>query len=389
MTQRLFLPIVLGCAASAFAQSVPTASQSQPTSGDQIQSLANFWTPERLAAARPMPLPQVDPASVAVANAPSMPGASGVIAGGRPSVPPAPVEQAATERFPLNQDSGEDTAGTPSPTGFNYEMPFNNYRTGINNEYPYSTIGKLFFVIPAGASEPAGEYVCSGAVALNNHTVVTARHCVFDYVSQKWYGSWVFYPGWNDGSNSALGGAWYVNFAYTWVGSSTASLTSGGWDIALLSMHDSTGTGCGGDKGKTIGGSYTGWLGAWYGENYSQVQFNIFGYPQEAPFEGNYLYQDNGATGALNPNGSSGIVEVGNPQTGGTSGGPWIVGFNPNNATDPSPNNTVGTGNFNMVNGVNSFQWTNPSQPYAINGPEFEQSNFWNLYTDYQTVTCS
>jgi hypothetical protein len=36
------------------------------------------------------------------------------------------------------------------------------------------------------------------------------------------------------------------------------------------------------------------------------------------------------------------------------------------------------------VNGLNSFKWTNPSHPLSINGPEFNQNNFNQLYTDYQ-----
>jgi hypothetical protein len=152
-------------------------------------------------------------------------------------------------------------------------------------------------------------------------------------------------------------------------------------------MHDSTGTGCGGDKGKTIG-SITGWLGYTYGGNYSQRQWNIFGYPQGAPFEGNYLYQDNGATGAVNPLGTTNIVEVGDPQTGGSSGGPWIIGFNPKDAKDPSPNDNTFPGYSNLENGVNSFQWTTPSEPLAINGTVFTAANYWNLYQFLLKQTC-
>jgi V8-like Glu-specific endopeptidase len=266
-------------------------------------------------------------------------------------------------------------------------MPFNNYRAGNHNTYPYSAIGKLFFTIPPGTSEAPGEYVCSAAVAgIPSYVVITARHCVFDYVTSKWYKNWVFYPGWNNGPDSTLHGAWYPNVVATWVGSSTLSLTTG-WDIALMTMHDSTGTGCGGDRGRTIG-NYTGWLGYSYGGNYSQRQWNIFGYPQAAPFEGNYLYQDNGATGQVNPLGSNNVVEAGNPQTGGTSGGPWVIGFDPNDATDPYPNNNTNPGLVNLENGVNSFIWTNPSEPLALNGTVFTQGNYWNLWLFLNSQTC-
>jgi V8-like Glu-specific endopeptidase len=358
----------------------------------EARSVSNYWTEERMAAAKPMPLPKVERGSIQPDSLQKLaPEPMKFGPGGRPTIQLQSEElaspEAAATRFPLDRGEaaeGSDEAVSPETTPFSYELPFNDYRTGINNEYPYSTVGKLFFTIPQGASEPAGDYVCSGSVALNNHTVLTARHCMYDISTHKWYGNWTFYPGWNNGSNSALGGGWKVNFAYTWT--SNGSGPTWYWDIGFLSMHDSTGTGCGGDKGKVIG-NYTGWLGWTYGGDYTQRQWNIFGYPQASPFEGNYLYQDNGATGIVNPLGNTGIVEVGNPQTGGTSGGPWMIGFNPNDGKTPTPNNNTFNG-FNLANGVNSFQWTNPSEPLAINGPEFNSNNFETLYTDYGKLAC-
>jgi len=377
---------------SLLAQEAPKASSSSAGKpvvklNAEARSVSEYWTPERMASALPMPLPRSAPGDVhtnaAVRTKPE-PMVTGP--GGRPSIQLNVEEQNSVERFPLNQGEAVENAPegiTPDTTPFSYELPFNNYRTGINSEYPYTTIGKLFFTIPEGASEPAGDYVCSGSVALNSHTVLTARHCMFDIGTGKWYSNWVFYPGWNNGGSTALGGGWHVNFAYTWV----SNAPNWYWDIGFLSLHDSTGKGCGGDSGKVIG-SYTGWLGYAYGGDYTQRQWNIFGYPQAAPFEGNYLYQDNGATGIVNPLGTSGIVEIGNPQTGGTSGGPWIIGFNPGNAKDPAPSNNIFPTYFNLANGVNSFQWTEPSEPLAINGAEFNSDNFWTLYQDYSTVPC-
>jgi len=391
---RLALALACTFAASALAQdavkSTNTNISTAPVIKDeaQIKALQAFWTPERLAAAKPMPIPRVDPSTVVPSNTPVAPGPVHFQPGILPAVhtEAAPVPE---ERFPLNQ--GPDTAAdaTPSPDGFTYEMPFNNYRTGINNQFPYSTMGKLFFSIPTGASEPAGEYVCSATVINNSYTVITARHCVFDYVKSKWYSNWVFYPEWNNGASGSVGGksgAWYPEQVATFTGSSTLSLTTG-YDIAMMLMHDSAGTGCKGNKGKTIA-YYTGALGWVYGGSNAQSQWNIFGYPQASPFEGNYLYQDNGATGALDPEGTSNIIQVGNPQTGGTSGGPWIIGFNPNNATDPNPNNNFVNGN-NYINGLNSFQWTTPSQPYAINGPAFQSFNFDVLLNYTEGLTCN
>lgn len=402
---RIALALACLCSLPALAQNTARPSEPKatvaPTSAAseeaRIRAIQEYWTPERLAAARPMPLPRVDPATVTPSNAPA-PGPVHSQPGILPTIKPQPADEPAMERFPLNQDAEGDAGfaaqsdATPSPDGFNYVMPFNNFRTGINNQFPYSTMGKLFFTVPAGVpGENPGGYVCSAAVVDNAHTVVTARHCMFDYASQKWYSNWVFYPEWNNGHSSAVGGisgAWYPKTAITWTSSGTLSLTTG-WDIGMFIMHDSPGTGCGGDKGYQIG-NYVGAMGWTYGGDFSQRQWNQFGYPQAAPFEGNYLYQNNGATGTVNPLGSSNVVEAGDPQTGGTSGGPWVIGFNPNNNTRPSgASNNTNPGGNNYDNGVNSFVWTNPAQPLSMNGTIFQQNNFYNLLTAAKALACN
>jgi V8-like Glu-specific endopeptidase len=392
--KRIIFSIACACAVSAFAQdsktTQPKASGSPMVMTEsEARSALQYWTPERMSAARPMPLPEVDPSSIEATGRPVVSGPARHSAGGLPTIHLAPSTELREQRFPLNtgsEDSADDHVVAESDTFFNYEMPFQNYRTGVNNSYPYTTIGKLFFTIPEGATEPAGDYVCSASVAMDKHTVVTARHCVYDINTHKWYGNWQFFPGWNNGSDATLGGEWTVNFAYTWT--SNGGNSAWYWDIAFLSMHDHDGKGCGGSTGSAQIGAYTGWLGWWYGGwdgNYVQRQWNIFGYPQASPFEGNYLYEDNGATGQLDPQGADGIVEVGNPQTGGTSGGPWILGFDPYQGANPTVNNNLTpAGDYNMINGVNSFKWTSPNHPLSINGAEFNTDNFSNLYTDYQ-----
>ncbi|MGB8259755.1 MAG: hypothetical protein WCE75_05375 [Terracidiphilus sp.] len=403
---RIALAIACLCSISAVAQNAKSPEPKPSTSpivtdAARIKALQEFWTPERLAAAKPMPLPRVDPSTVSANSAPAVAEPLHKSPPLLPTIRQDAAPEASSERFPLNTGSDAEADATPSPDAFSYEMPFNNFRTGINNQFPYSAMGKLFFAIPAGVpGEAPGEYVCSAAVVGNAYTVVTARHCMFDYSSRKWYSNWVFFPEWNNGGSSSVGGltaggavagqhgAWYPEIAITWTsGSSTVMSLTGGYDIGMFLMHDGTGTGCKGNKGRTIG-SYTGALGWVYGGSNAQSQWNTFGYPQGAPFEGNYLYQNNGATGTVNPLGSNDVVEVGDPQTGGCSGGPWVIGFNPNNNPNINPNNNFLNGN-NYDNGVNSFVWTNPAQPLAMNGTIFQSANFYNLWTAAQALTCN
>ena len=391
---RLAAVLAIACATGAYAQEsrivAPKTAIAPRLTDDEISDVKAYWTADRLSRAIPMTIPTVDSASVPEVT-PKAPEPLHISPGQAPTASLPAGDEISSERFPLTTLTENGLQATPDATtpGFNYEMPFTNFRPGEPNTYPYTTIGKLFFVIPKGASEAAGDYVCSAAVTGGNHLVITARHCVFDTTNKIWYGSWVFYPGWNNGSDKTLGGAWYPHTVATWTtGSATVLSLTGGYDIAMMTMHDSTGTGCNGDKGKTIG-TYTGWLGWTYGGNFSQRQWNIFGYPQAAPFEGNYLYNDEGATGQVNPLGSSDVVEVGNPQTGGTSGGPWVIGLDPRGTTDPNPSNNTNPGSTNLSNGVNSFKWTSPAHPLSINGTVFFEDNFDNLLTYTTGLSCT
>src|SRR5262249_41449679 len=151
----------------------------------------------------------------------------------------------------------------------------------------------------------------------------------------------------------------------------------------FLQLNDAAGYGCDGSSGTPPIWSYTGSLGVWIfndASQYAKVQADVLGYPQGAPFSGDTMYQNSAVVSVINPLGTTNIVELGNPQTGGSSGGPWIVGLNPNVA-DNGTNNTLKLSN--IIVGLNSFQWTSPSQPLAMNGPAFLVYNVWNLYLNY------
>jgi hypothetical protein len=70
-------------------------------------------------------------------------------------------------------------------------------------------------------------------------------------------------------------------------------------------------------------------------------------------------------------------VEVGNSQTGGSSGGPWIRRFKPGLA-----------GAKNYANGLNSFRIVSPAHPRAINGLKFFDYNFNQLLLGAQALAC-
>jgi len=252
-------------------------------------------------------------------------------------------------------------------------------------------VGRLFF------SLEGGNFSCSASV-IRPHTLVTARHCMFDYSTGTFGSNWAFYPDFNNGkADTAIGGGiWFAEFAFTWVSGAPGF----NYDIGLLAMHDANGQGCYLINDTATTELYTGFLGYTYNGDYSQRQWAVFGYPAETnsedgnPFNGKWQIRSDAATGHVNDDiggNFTNTVEIGSDQTGGTSGGPWIIGYNPGTSKTFKfgANSMFGSNNGNFVNSVNSFKFTNPDHGLAINGPEFNDYNLLNLLTAYNSVTCN
>ena len=395
---------ITGLAVAAFPQdhNTPLSHGLQMKDADQALT-KQYWTNDRLANTKPMPLPVVDPATVlpsvrALANPAATPATPRILNGTRPTITPAKNNESqwaytrqdeSLTTIKMLDHSG--TAATPSQESlsakaatFGYEFPFNNYQVPDINTYPYTAGGKLFFSVPPGASMPAGEYVCSGAVFYDSHTVLTARHCMYDYATGTWYSNFIFYPAWNRGPNPAFNNGWTVREAFTW----TTNASTPDYDIGFLQLNDAAGFGCNGSSGTPPIWSYTGSLGViYFGDvsQYGNIQETVVAYPQASPFTGDLMYQDMAVVAVTNPLGLANVVEIGNPQSDGSNGGPWIVGIDPGAAANGINNTINGT---NLITGLNSFKWTNPNQPLASNGPAFLGYNLWSLYLRYQQVPC-
>ena len=388
--QVAFLLLGALAASTALAQDKPVNRGSDEVQVEDSAAVLAYWTPDRLSNAKPMDLLEADISmgdGVAAAAANVEPQV--FVEGQRPTVNvPArfdgPFIGAAEKPAPLESEM----------TAFTYVYPFSTYYNNDFNVYPSNTIGRLFFTLEGT------DFSCSASV-IHPHTLVTARHCVFDYSTGKFGSNFAFYPDLNNGkADTAIGtGVWTANFAYTW----TSGAAGMNYDIGLLALHDEDGKGCHGDTGTHPIEYYVGYLGYTYGGNFSQRQWAVFGYPAETnstdgnAFNGNWEIRTDAATGNVNDN-IGGIytntIEIGSDQTGGASGGPWIIGYNAGNKTTftyGSNNtyvaNTHGDGNF--VNSVNSFKFTSPSHPLAINGPEFDGYNFLNLLNDYEKHACN
>jgi V8-like Glu-specific endopeptidase len=227
-----------------------------------------YWTPQRLANAKPM---TADPSAVTA----------------RASVPvqglPRYVPSIAPKGAALGDKAGSVTAAAaPSE---------------------WVTIGRLFFSIPGN-----GDWVCSGnVVASNNRDVIaTARHCVMNISTGQTYTSFHFAPSYNQG-NAPYG--WWNWRSMGW----RVDDTSPGGDNAFIVM--STGGNSGGHIVDAVGGSGLGFN--WATNNYAHA----IGLPASL----NYAVWCEG----MPYDGPSGGVQIPNCNglSGGASGGAFIVNY--------------------------------------------------------------
>jgi hypothetical protein len=131
----------------------PTAhTANTATSTTSAAALDSYWTPDRLAAAKPMPAP----------------------------------EPTADQRRSTNSPTG--------PTRF-------AHATAPRGVHPDSsvwiTIGRLVFTVP-----DKGDYLCSANVVTsdNRDVIATARHCVMDISTGQTYNNFRFAPDYNQGN---------------------------------------------------------------------------------------------------------------------------------------------------------------------------------------------
>ena len=172
------------------------------------------------------------------------------------------------------------------------------------------TTGKVFFHLGRG------DYVCSGSAILSadRSTVLTAGHCADDPETGAQATEWVFVPGYRRGATP------YGVFPATAVVSAQGWRTGGDFDVDLAFANV--------DR-NAAGVLLTDAVGG------QPVAFDTprgrpavaLGYPAEAPWDGEVLVgcagplrQDTGTTASTDQG-------IACSMTGGSSGGPWLSGF--------------------------------------------------------------
>ncbi|HVW47666.1 MAG TPA: hypothetical protein VHA76_11470 [Solirubrobacterales bacterium] len=257
------------------------------------------WTPARRAAAAPM-------SALPLSRAGTLGG--GAALGGGATLGSAPTL------------GGPATAATSSaPTSAASTSAIEGTDTGESTLFPNRANGTVYgkYVVD-GESE---YYQCSGSVidSPQGDLVLTAGHCVIDPetgVAASWV---IFVPGYREGAEP------YGAFAASsWVTTPEWTSTAGtldpdeAGDLAFLVLADSTTTGASVEA--TVGS-----LAIAFERSREQV-YTQWGYPGEAPYDGQVLYRNTAPYGGFDPIYSPAPIKIASDFTAGASGGPWTIG---------------------------------------------------------------
>jgi V8-like Glu-specific endopeptidase len=191
------------------------------------------------------------------------------------------------------------------------------------------TTGKVFF------SMGSDDYVCSGSTvaSANADVVITAAHCAKNGTG-GWATNWTFVPGYSDG-NEPYGSFTAKKF---YVASQWSKQADNDYDVAFVTLNRAKVDGTRVDAGQEVGGQ-----GIEFGHQPAQV--TAFGYPADPPYSGGQIYY---CSGRVHPDPYHETSDTGLDcaMTAGSSGGPWLAGFN----------QAAGTG---TIVSVSSFKYSN------------------------------
>lgn len=334
-------------------KAVPGNTASRVFPMEEQQATAQYWTPSRMASAKPITI------SVKAGRAARAGTADRALVGTPTVVRPA-RPAASTVASPVTTSLGRSVS--PALSAYAYPAPFTRYAlfpTSVYNVYPNRAHGKLFFSQHTPSGD--GNFVCSGTVVTSaGHWLVeTAGHCVANSATHTFSFNVQFVPAYRSGLTPF--GSWGAFKLWTksaWINDGNLREDRG---FVLLKTNA---------NGQAIQ-DVTGSEGIAFNQGYLQNVVD-FGYPAASPFTGETEQLCLASFEETDPfNGSVGSVPwgIGCDQTGGSSGGGWVIRFGP-------------SGGF--VNGHNDYKYISPSRPLEMFSPYFDNSelSLYNCATD-------
>ena len=221
-----------------------------------------------------------------------------------------------------------------------------------------TTSGRVWFTLSGK------NYICSGSVAFDgndadDHAIVlTAGHCVTANVNNGFATNWMFIPEFDSAPTYTCAntkhGCWvadalYASTAFATAGSFNTTALKNDWGFARVTTG-----GLGGGQLDTKVGSFP---IDFVAEPLNTV-LSSFGYPAASPWTGDQLVYSRGPVSfdSLAGNATYGMVSS---QTGGSSGGPWVIAGNTTTYADA------------RLRSVNSYKYNGGPTANRMYGPKF------------------
>lgn len=296
------LPMVVGAGTGSAAQPAPTVVTHAVSAAE---STVAYWTPERIANAKPLPAPEATaaPTDAAAPEAASIASIPPMVLGPTGTVAPTASPEAAALAVP---------------------RPYNKFPAKVNG---------LVVVTVDGI-----DYYCSGtALSSQNQSVVwTAGHCVFETGADVWYDNYAFVPGFGSSpTNLRPYGVWPARTAATttqWVANDAR------FNLGAIIVNKV--------GGKTLGQAIGGMDGMKFNTVPGTKVHAAFGYPELAPFDPLKQYRCNSRVtrDTLFP-AANRPLKMTCPMTRGADGGAWKV--------------DIGASGLGFIVGVFSYQRSN------------------------------
>jgi V8-like Glu-specific endopeptidase len=316
-----------------------------------------YWTPVRLKHAKELTLPLVDANTIKTVIPKQM------LEQQKNSKPQSkeplePTVEVAPNLHPIFQYTTQSQTNSKLRNKGKSNNPFSSSRavpTSADLEFPYRTVGKLFFTIPS-----QGDFFCSASV-IDLRIILTAGHCVHSGDSLGFFTNFLFIPSFHYGLAPFF--SWTSSFAIV-----TDDWANGGGfvpnvsDFAVLEINDQLISGA----SRKIG-QITGTLG-FQTQSLTDNHVHILGYPANLD-NGERMHQVIAGNGPIvTPNN----VIYGSDMLGGSDGGPWIQNFGV-----PSVGQTGGLNSaFNKVVGVTSWGL---SEDRLAEGSSIPDANFTSI----------
>lgn len=296
-------------AGRAAAAPRPAVHEAAGTATEQ-RTVKKFWTVARMKAAKPLIASGTGDRHFAVGGSP--------LNAPAPTTPGPSAGTASTAARASSRTSGSSWTAGGTVT---------------------KTTGRVFFTVAKG-SEAGRNASCSGTAvtSANKSVVFTAGHCV--KLNGAFHANWVFVPGYDRGDRPD--GTWPA----------ITLLTTPQWNSSEDMNYDIAAAVVAPQDGKSLT-DVVGGQGVVFNQPRGRQTY-AFGYPAGAPYDGSKLVYCSGRT--FDDHLGSRAQGLSCGMTGGSSGGPWFVGFD----------ERTGSG---LLNSVNSFKYNFAS--YWMFGPYF------------------